>query len=239
MPKSISVPPDFVPILSRGKHRNPRKGACFMEFASYLAGERWSDQPKCTHPLLAALARDVNDYISDSARQRLLPLVPSVIGTAVEAPIIDLRIAVRCATVAMPIAAETRQRAMAVAILTCDRYRRELISADPSLRNAAVHSQLRAQIRAALTAAPEPVAWARKFTGELRAAPLKFRQSAAPRIVHSAVQGIAEACVPDPDATLFALLDQAITDVRQLIARPVAVPGAVKPHREGTGRLER
>ena len=42
-----------VPVLSRGKHRNPRKGACFMEFASYLAGEPWSDHPACTHPLLA------------------------------------------------------------------------------------------------------------------------------------------------------------------------------------------
>jgi hypothetical protein len=31
--------PDFVLVLSRGKHRHPRRGACFMEFASYLAGE--------------------------------------------------------------------------------------------------------------------------------------------------------------------------------------------------------
>ncbi|WP_344829386.1 hypothetical protein [Nonomuraea dietziae] len=44
---------DHMPILSRGRHRNPRKGACFMELASYLAGERWSDHPACTHPLLA------------------------------------------------------------------------------------------------------------------------------------------------------------------------------------------
>ncbi len=35
-----------------------------MELASYLAGERWSDHPACTHPLLAAVARDVNDYTS-------------------------------------------------------------------------------------------------------------------------------------------------------------------------------
>ena len=53
--------PELVPVLSRGKHRSPRHGACFMELASYLAGERWSDHPACTHPLLAALARDVND----------------------------------------------------------------------------------------------------------------------------------------------------------------------------------
>ena len=30
-----------------------------MEFASFLAGERWSDHPACTHPLLAGVARDV------------------------------------------------------------------------------------------------------------------------------------------------------------------------------------
>ncbi|HSK97732.1 MAG TPA: hypothetical protein VK891_14015, partial [Euzebyales bacterium] len=60
--------PDQVPILSRGKHRSPRKGACFMELASYLAGERWSDHPACTHPLLAALARHVNDRTTDAGR---------------------------------------------------------------------------------------------------------------------------------------------------------------------------
>ena len=68
--------PDLMPVLSRGKHRHPRKGACFMELASYLAGEKWSDHPDCTHPLLAALARDVNDHVSDGARSRLAPLIP-------------------------------------------------------------------------------------------------------------------------------------------------------------------
>src|SRR6266576_2338551 len=61
--------PELVPILSRGKHRSPRKGACFMELASYLAGERWTDHPACTHPLLAELARQVNDHVSDETRQ--------------------------------------------------------------------------------------------------------------------------------------------------------------------------
>ena len=72
--------PTLVPMLTRGKHRSPRKGACFMEFASYLAGESWSDHPRCTHPLLAAVARLVNDNTSDAGRQRLTALIPSVIG---------------------------------------------------------------------------------------------------------------------------------------------------------------
>jgi hypothetical protein len=67
-------------LLSRGKYRSPRKGACFMELASLLAGERWSDHPACTHPLLAAVARQVNDYTSDAGRQRLAGLGGKVIS---------------------------------------------------------------------------------------------------------------------------------------------------------------
>ena len=63
--------PDRMPILSPGRHRSPRRGACFMEFASYLAGERWSDHPECTHRTLALLARMVNDRTSEAGRARL------------------------------------------------------------------------------------------------------------------------------------------------------------------------
>ena len=84
--------PDLVPQLSRGKHRNPRKGACFMELASYLAGERWSDHPLCTHPLLATMARLVNDHTTDSGRDRLGRLVPSVIGLTSEDPQVDVEL---------------------------------------------------------------------------------------------------------------------------------------------------
>ena len=68
--------PVVLPTLSGGKHRSPRKGACFMEFASLLAGEPWSDHPACTHPLLAAVARHVNDSTSDAGRARLAELSP-------------------------------------------------------------------------------------------------------------------------------------------------------------------
>src|SRR5690606_37591664 len=77
---------DMLPMLGRGKHRNPKKGACFMELASYLAGERWSDHPRCTHPLLAMLARAVNDLTVDPERPRLAPLIPSVIGLTSDDP---------------------------------------------------------------------------------------------------------------------------------------------------------
>ncbi|MDP3893040.1 MAG: hypothetical protein Q8Q44_17530, partial [Nocardioides sp.] len=72
--------PDAIPVLSRGRHRSPRQGACFMEFASMLAGERWSDHPACTHRLLGQLARGVNDRTSDENRSALAVLIPSVVG---------------------------------------------------------------------------------------------------------------------------------------------------------------
>src|ERR687897_3939795 len=102
--------PDVVPVLSRGKHRNPRKGACFMEFASLLAGERWSDHPSCTHPLVAAVARHVNDCTSDAGRGRLAELIPSVIGLTGEGLRIDARIALGSARLALPVVAAERQR---------------------------------------------------------------------------------------------------------------------------------
>src|SRR5690348_8740680 len=113
--------PELVPVLSWGKHRSPRRGACFMELASYLAGERWSDHPACTHPLLAALARDVNDYTSDAARGRLAGLIPSVIGLTGDDLHIDVRIALFCARMALPVAAAGRQQVLAVSIMVCER----------------------------------------------------------------------------------------------------------------------
>lgn len=72
--------PAGLPMLQRGRHIDPSTGACFMEYASLLAGERWSDHPRCTHPALAQLARMLNDAVSDETRQRLAVLTPDVVG---------------------------------------------------------------------------------------------------------------------------------------------------------------
>src|SRR5918995_5429971 len=108
--------PDVMPILSPGRHHSPRRGACFMEFASYLAGERWSDHPACTHATLAHLARMVNDRTSDAGRARLTPLIPTVIGLTSDDPLLDVLLALRAASAALPIAAEERQRSQAVGL---------------------------------------------------------------------------------------------------------------------------
>jgi hypothetical protein len=214
-------PPPLLPLLSRGKHRNPRKGACFMELASVLAGERWSDHPACTHALLAAVARHVNDHTTDAGRQRLARLIPSVIGRTGDDLRIDARIALRAATTALPVVAADRQRVMAVGVLACERVLAGL--------DGRPVGDLQAASRSALARAPHAWAWAERFAGAGGAPPpRRFRQQAAPTIVRNAVEGIAQACVPDPDALLHDLLVDAIAEVAAPAAGAPAssAPGA-------------
>ena len=204
-------PPTLLPTLARGKHRNPRKGACFMEFASLLAGERFSDHPACTHPLLAAVARHVNDYTSDAGRPRLASLIPSVIGLAGDDLHIDARIALRSATMALPVAAAGRQRVMAVSVLACERVLADL--------DGRPGGSLQEPSRLALAQVPHAAQWASKFTSGVRASEKGFRRQAAPIIVLDAVDGIAKACIPDPDTMLHDLLVQTIAECAACVGR--------------------
>jgi hypothetical protein len=72
--------PYHLPQLRGGSHLTPEDGGCFMEYASVLAGESWNDQPSCTHPVLAALARLVNDATTPTGRLQLVHLIPYVVG---------------------------------------------------------------------------------------------------------------------------------------------------------------
>jgi hypothetical protein len=212
-------PPALLPLLSRGKHRSPRKGACFMELASVLAGERWSDHPACTHPLLAALARHVNDHTSDAGRPRLAGLIPSVIGVTGDDLRIDARIALLSATTALPVVAADRQRVMAVGVLACERVLAEL-DGRPA-------GDLQESSRSALARAPDAAAWANRFAAHGGGpSARRFRRQAAPTIVRNAAESIAEACVPDPDAMLRDLLVQAIAECAPLAARASAAGAA-------------
>jgi hypothetical protein len=78
--------PDGMPVLSRGKHRNPARGACFMEYTALLAGEPFSDAPLCVDRELAAVLRHANDTLSDADRPRLLPLLGRAVGLVVRPP---------------------------------------------------------------------------------------------------------------------------------------------------------
>jgi hypothetical protein len=211
---SQSQTPEFVPVLSRGRHRRPAKGACFMELASFLAGERWSDHPKCTQPLLASLARTVNDCTSDQGRSRLAVLIPSVIGLTSDDLRMDAVIALRAARTALPVAAADRQRVMAVAVLTADRVLARLDGRAPQ--------SLQDSTRRALEQAPEAAGWARQFSREIGVSPRGFRRHSAPSTVRCAVLAVAEACVPDPDAVLHDMLAGSISDCVALLGRESA-----------------
>ena len=206
--------PELLPILSRGKHRNSRKGACFMEMASVLAGERWSDHPRCTHPLLAELARLVNDSTSDSQRHRLAVLIPSVVGLNTDDLRMDARIALRCANVALPVASAERQNALAVAVLTADSV---LAGLDGRLV-----SNLESGSSAALQAVPVAAEWGRRFVRRQGVSVKGFRRISAPNTVRVAVLAIADACVPDPDGILRQLLEDVIEDCVALSAPDAA-----------------
>ena len=62
-----------------------------MELTSYLAGEPWSDHPKCVSPVIAAFLRKWNDAIDDEGREALKPYAALVIGTKASKAIEDAR----------------------------------------------------------------------------------------------------------------------------------------------------
>jgi hypothetical protein len=61
-----------------------------------------------------------------------------------------------------------------------------------------------------LAEVPHAAVWADRFTSGVRPSQQGFRRQAAPTIVRDAAEGIAHACVPDPDGMLRDLLIQAI-----------------------------
>ncbi|MEU0009384.1 hypothetical protein ABZ079_35470 [Streptomyces sp. NPDC006314] len=93
------TPQPGLPAPGRFTHLHPDDGACLMETASLLGTGRFTDSPPGTHPVLAALARAVNDAVDDATRHTLWPLAadladanptdraygPLLVGTVVDA----------------------------------------------------------------------------------------------------------------------------------------------------------
>jgi hypothetical protein len=67
--------------LEAGSHDSPRDGVCIVELASVIAGEPFSDHPRCVCKVIAAFLRSWNVRASHSARQRLLPYAQRVVGS--------------------------------------------------------------------------------------------------------------------------------------------------------------
>jgi hypothetical protein len=192
--------PDGIPVLSRGRHRTPRRGACFMELASLLAGERWSDHPSCTHPLLGQLARQVNDHIGDAARQQLTMLIPSVVGRhGDDRTWLTLSVAVAASTISdVP---EATQRVLAAGLL-----RAEELCADtgPDL------AETRREARSALELVPGAVAWVERLGVHDRISAKTYVERCAPTMVRCAVDGVVTSGGPRRDQRLRGLLEVGI-----------------------------
>lgn len=208
--------PDVMPVLSRGRHRNPRKGACLMELTSYLAGEPWSDHPRCTHPLVACLAREVNDNVRDASRSRLARMIPDLIGLDGDDPRADVWIAREAALCALAVAPAERQCTAAVGVLSAERALNALEGRP--LDHLSEHS------RACLDDVPHARDWAIRFTAIGLGGTDTFRRRSAPAIVHSAVSGIAGAAVSDPDDLLVDLLARTIAMCRRCFDVPRSEP---------------
>jgi hypothetical protein len=82
-------------VLEKGKHALPEEGMCLLEAVAFIAGEDFTDAPKCASPVLAEFGRTLNDLLPDDARQQLIPLIPKLIGTV--NPEQDQQDGLRCA----------------------------------------------------------------------------------------------------------------------------------------------
>jgi len=206
---AIRPVPDGMPVLARGKHRSARSGACFMEMASVLAGEKWSDAPQCTNPLLAGLARLVNDHTSDERRNELAEMIPSVVGVQGGGLAWEVSLAAAVSAEAILDVPAERQRALAGGLIRCE----ELAEV---LGPGQVYGIDR--IKEALVDVPAAVAWARGYMkpGPITAA--QFHKHSAPTLIRCSVLGIADGASPDPDGRLRDLLRVGIEAARQVPA---------------------
>jgi hypothetical protein len=171
-----------------------------MELASVLAGERWSDHPSCTHPLLAELAREVNDRTTDAGRQLLLPLIPSVVGRrGDDRTWVTVAVAVAAGTILeVP---EATQRVLAGGLL-----RAEEVCAGSGTDLA----ETRREARAALELVPGAVDWVGRIATRDRISAKTFAHRCAPTMVRCAVEGVVAAGGPDCDRRLRTLLESGI-----------------------------
>jgi hypothetical protein len=179
-----------------------------MEFASYLAGERWSDHPTCTDPVLASLARGVNDHLTDRRRDEIAVEIPRVIGLRGDDSVVGLVVALRAAIAALPVVSMDRQRSLAIGILALRAVLAERGVEIP---------RLTARADQALADVPDAAAWASKYLAAQTSKARDLNRTAAEAITRISTTGIAAACIDDPDALLIATLGDAIGDVEELL----------------------
>jgi len=76
----IDYVPDLPP-LKEGAHDSPEQGLCAMEMVAFIERLPHSDQPECVCPVISTFVIHANDRLRDGERDRLLPLLPLLVGT--------------------------------------------------------------------------------------------------------------------------------------------------------------
>lgn len=202
--------PTALPILSRGKHRRPRHGACLMEYTSVLAGERFSDSPRCTDPVLATIARCVNDYSSDDARQRIAPLAGDLTTANGADDRVHVALVRRCLVAALRHAPRPRRDVLVVALLGLDR-------AATGASRGWDDSMLSIDSELALLGGDSGLADAAAYVAALPVTAEEHSRRALAVSVEAAVATIAESAA-DPDTAddvLFELFTHCLDDYRR------------------------
>jgi hypothetical protein len=70
-----------LPELKAGNHKEGSGSLCAMEMVAFMERLPHSDAPECTCPVLASYVRTLNDNMGDKTRQKLLPILPMLVGT--------------------------------------------------------------------------------------------------------------------------------------------------------------
>jgi hypothetical protein len=191
-----------------------------MEYASLLAGERWSDAPSCTHPALAALARAVNDCTSDEARQQLAGLAPVLIHAHGSASghgssrqgydQLGPRLARKAVLHALRVTTDVRRRTLLVALLGAE------VACVPTARPDPDHEAVRVLLRD-----PDPdLRAAMRFVAGVHR-PEAYNLRGVVTALHLAVRAIVDSAGPLADDALRELLVEAVDEAR---AAPVPEP---------------
>ena len=68
--------------LAEGAHDDFESGHCAMEVVAWLAGLGHTDCPECASPVLRDFTINLNDQWGHEQRQKLIPLLPRMVGTA-------------------------------------------------------------------------------------------------------------------------------------------------------------
>jgi hypothetical protein len=155
------------------------------------------------------MARMVNDIVTDKARPRLVPMIPSVIGLTSDDLHVDVAISLRAAFTALPIAAMSRQHVLATAIIRSERVLAELDGHESGFMSS--------RSRQVLDQVPDAEAWALSFANDQPISPWAYRTKLAPRILNVAVEAIAQACAPDVEQQLIDLLAATIAECEAMI----------------------